>query len=148
MAPRATPLVRTDRSVDATDEVRAVIAEADAAFASGDARRYSALFSPDAHLYMLYQEPAIGRDAIHERWDGMFERLDTSAWEPVTELVEVHGTHASVFATYTERLLDRRDGTRTLIRGRLAYWLRRSRSASWEITLLMYSHSHRPEPLP
>lgn len=133
--------------MDATEEVRAAIAEADAAFAAGDAQRFSALFSPDARLYLLYQEPAIGRDAIRERWVRMFEVLDTSAWEPVTEHVEVHGPHASAFATYTERALDRRDGSRRLVRGRLAYWLRRSAAGTWEITLLMNSHSHQPEPL-
>jgi uncharacterized protein (TIGR02246 family) len=125
-----------------------LVADADAAFAAGDAAHYAALFTDDARLYILHRDPAAGREAIEARWRITFERFDTSAWEPRTELVEVHGDHASVFATYTERLLSREDGSRTLVRGRIVYWLRRDTSGSWRIALLMNSHSHPMEPIP
>jgi uncharacterized protein (TIGR02246 family) len=132
---------------DARREVVDLVKEADAAFAAGDAARYATLFTEDARLYILHGEPAEGRRAIEERWRSGFERFDTSAWEPRHELVEVHGDFASVFETYTERLLSREDGSRTLVRGRLVYWLRREPDGAWRIALLMNSHSHPMEPI-
>ena len=131
----------------ARDEVLGLVQEANAAFAAGDATRFAALFADDARLYLLHREPAEGRDAIEARWRSGFERFDTSAWEPRTELVEITGDQASVFATYTERLLSREDGSRTLVRGRLVYWLRREADGRWRIALLMNSHSHPMEPI-
>jgi uncharacterized protein (TIGR02246 family) len=128
-------------------EVLDLVEQADAAFAAGDATRYAALFTDDARMYLLHSEPAEGQSAIEARWRAAFERLDTSAWEPRTELVEVHGEHAAVFATYTERVRHRHDGTRTLVRGRLVYWLRRDADGPWRIALLMNSHSHPMEPI-
>jgi uncharacterized protein (TIGR02246 family) len=130
------------------DAVRALIGEADAAFAAGDADRYTALFADDARLYMLHREPAIGREAIHARWASGFERFDTSAWEPSLEIVDVEGDVACAFETYTERLRERATGERTLVRGRLAYFLRRDSSGAWRITLLMNSHAYPMEPIP
>jgi len=131
----------------ARDEVLGLVQEANAAFAAGDATRFAALFADDARLYLLHREPAEGRDAIEARWRSGFKRFDTSAWEPRTELVEITGDQASVFATYTERLLSREDGSRTLVRGRLVYWLRREADGRWRIALLMNSHSHPMEPI-
>jgi uncharacterized protein (TIGR02246 family) len=128
------------------DGVRALVAAADAAFAAGDADRYTDLFVDDGRLYMLHREPAVGRSAIRERWAAGFARFDTSAWEPRLEIVEVAGDIGCAFATYTERLLERATGERTLVRGRLAYFLRRVDGA-WRITLLMNSHSHPMEPI-
>jgi uncharacterized protein (TIGR02246 family) len=135
-------------SSPAADEaVVGLVAEADAAFAAGDAARYAALFTDDARLYILHREPAEGREAIEARWRTTFERFDTSVWEPRIELVEVRDDHASVFATYTERLRSREDGSRTLVRGRIVYWLRRDTAGRWRIALLMNSHSHPMEPI-
>jgi uncharacterized protein (TIGR02246 family) len=131
----------------ARDAVLDLVQQADAAFAAGDATRYAALFTEDARLYLLHSEPAEGRADIEARWRAAFDRLDTSAWEPRTELVEIHGDHAAVFGTYTERLLNRHDGSRTLVRGRLVYWLRREADGRWRISLLMNSHSHPMEPM-
>ena len=124
------------------------ISAADAAFAAGDAARYAALFTEDAGLYLLHREAAEGREAIEAFWVTEFERFDTSAWEAHTQQTEIHGDHASVFATYTERLLERGAGSRTLIRGRLIYWLRHEDDGVWRIALLMNSHSHPIEPIP
>ncbi len=129
------------------EEVVNLVHEAHHAFAAGDATRFAALFAAHARMYLLHREPAEGRDAIEARWRSGFERFDTSAWEPRVELVEIGGDHASVFATYTERLLSREDGSRTLVRGRLVYWLRREADGRWRITLLMNSHSHPMEPI-
>jgi uncharacterized protein (TIGR02246 family) len=131
----------------ARDEVLDLVHEADLAFAAGDASRYAALFTEDGRVYLLHSDPAEGRASIEARWRAAFDRLDTSAWEPRTELVEVHGDHAAVFGTYTERLLNREDGSRTLVRGRVVYWLRRESDGRWRISLLMNSHSHPMEPI-
>ena len=118
-----------------------------AAFADGDADRFAAFFAEDATLYLLHREPIEGRDAIRDYWASGFARLDTSAWEPRTEVVDVHGDHAYAFGTYTERLVSREDGTRTLVRGRLVHFLRRETDGPWRVTLLVNSHSHPMEPL-
>lgn len=128
--------------------IRALIAEADATFAAGDADRYAALFTEDAIVVILHSEPALGRTAIRERWTAAFARLDTSAWEPRVELIEIAGDLAHAYTTYTERLLERATGARTLVRGRLVYWLRREERGPWRIRLLMNSHSHPMEPIP
>ena len=60
--------------------VRALIAEADAAFAAGDAERWAACFTDDARVFLLHREPLVGREAIRDFWDSAFARLDTSAW--------------------------------------------------------------------
>ena len=118
-----------------------------AAFAAGDADAFAACFAEDARLFLLYNEPAEGRDAIREKWRSGFVRFDTSAWEPRLDLLDVHGDRAYAFGTYTERLLNREDGSRTLVRGRLVHFLRREADGAWAITLLMHSHSHPTEPI-
>jgi len=129
------------------EEVAELLQAWHAAFAAGDADRFAALFTEDARLYMLHREPATGRDAIRERWASGFARFDTSAWEPHTELIEVHGDHAYAFGTYSERLLSREDGSRMLVRGRLVHFLRREQDGAWRVTLLMNSHSHPMQPI-
>ncbi len=128
--------------------IRELIAEADVAFATGDAERWAACFTEDAQLLLLHREALIGRPAILAHWRITSARFDTSAWEPAIELVEVSGEMAHAYTTYTERLLDRTDGSRTLVRGRLSYWFRREEKAGWHISLLMNSHSHPMEPIP
>ena len=118
-----------------------------AAFAAGDADAFAACFAEDARLFLLHNEAAEGRDAIRERWRAGFARFDTSAWEPQLDLLDVHGDSAYAFGTYTERLLNREDGSRTLVRGRLVHFLRRGADGKWEITLLMHSHSQPMEPI-
>jgi uncharacterized protein (TIGR02246 family) len=117
------------------------------AFAAGDADALAACFTEDGQMHLLHSEPALGRDAIRVRWRGGFERLDTSAWEPVTQLTEQRGDRAFAFSTYTERLLDRRSGERTLVRGRLVHWMARAADGAWRVTFLMNSHSHPMEPM-
>jgi uncharacterized protein (TIGR02246 family) len=117
------------------------------AFAAGDADTLADCFTEDAEMYLLHREPGIGREAIRERWRRGFDRLDTSAWEPVTHLTEVRGDRAFAFGTFTERLLDRGSGERTLVRGRLVHWMARGADGSWGIAMLMHSHSHPAEPI-
>jgi uncharacterized protein (TIGR02246 family) len=117
------------------------------AFAAGDADGFAAHFTEDGQMHLLFSEPATGRDAIRARWKIGFERLDTSAWEPVTELIEVRGDRAFAFSTYIERLLDRHSGERTLIRGRLVHWMSRGTDGTWRVALLMNSHSQPSEPI-
>lgn len=121
--------------------------KADAAFAAGDADEWTACFEDDARVFLLHHDALEGRAAIREFWRASSARLDTSDWHPVTDLVEVHDTHAYVFRTYTERLRKREDGSRTLVRGRLVYFLRRDGAGAWRIRLLMNSHSHPMEPI-
>jgi uncharacterized protein (TIGR02246 family) len=123
-----------------------LLAEADAAFAAGDADRWSACFEPDGRAWLLHREPLEGRTAIREHWQTMSERLDTSDWNPVTDLVELHGDHAIAFRTYTERLRNRQDDARTLVRGRLVVLMRRGPDG-WRIRMIMNSHSHPMEPI-
>ena len=85
--------------------------------------------------------------AIRHRWRGGFERLDTSDWTPITDFTELRGDRAFAFSTYTERLLDRGSGERTLVRGRLVHWLAREADGAWRVTFLMNSHSHPMEPI-
>lgn len=132
----------------AQQAVTDLLREADSAFAAGDADGWAALFDEDGRVYLLHREPLEGRAAIHEFWQASFARLDTSDWRPVTELVEVHGDHAYAFRTYTERLRHRDSGSRTLVRGRLVYFLRRNAAGAWRIRLIMNSHSHPMEPIP
>lgn len=129
-------------------DIRALITRADAAFAAGDADRYAALFAEDGIVLVLHSPPAEGREAIRSRWTDALARLDTSAWEPSVEFVEVQGDLAHAYTTYTERLVERATGTRILVRGRLAWFLRREADEGWRIRLLMNSHSHPMEPIP
>jgi len=117
-----------------------------AAFAAGDADAFAACFAEDARLFLLHNDPAEGRDAIREKWRSGFVRFDTSAWESRLEILDVSDDHAHAFSTYRERLLNREDGSRTLVRGRLIHFLRRG-GGEWKITLLMNSHSHPMEPI-
>lgn len=134
-------------SAAAERAVADLLAEADAAFAAGDADRWAACFEEDGRVWLLHLEALEGRTAIREYWQMMSERLDTSDWNPLTELVEVEGDHAVAFRTYTERVRRREDGSRTLVRGRLAVLMRRSVDRPWRIRLLMNSHSHPMEPI-
>ncbi len=118
-----------------------------AAFAAGDAKRFADCFDEGGRMYLLHRDPLEGRSAIREHWEGAFAKYDTSAWQPVTELVEMRDDHAYAFGTYTERLLSREDGSRQLVRGRLIHFLRCDDDAWW-ITLAMNSHSRPIEPLP
>jgi uncharacterized protein (TIGR02246 family) len=129
------------------DRVTDLLREADAAFAAGDADRYAALFAEDAQLLLLHGQPVKGRAAIRDRWRSFFARFDTSAWEPRTELVEVHGGRAYTYGTYTERLRNREDGSGQLVRGRLIHFLRREADGARRIWLIMNSHSQPVEPL-
>ena len=129
------------------DLVSGLLDRADLAFAAGDADAWAACFAEDARVFLLHREAMEGRDAIRDRWREFFARLDTSSWEPRRELIEVHGDAARAFGTYTERVLNREDGSRTLVRGRLVHFLRRGGDGSWGITLLMNSHSHPMEPI-
>ncbi len=126
--------------------VHELITLSDVAFAAGDADAWAACFADDGRVFLLHREVMEGRAAIREAWTVFFRRMDTSAWEPLTDLVEVHGIHAYAFRTYTERVLNREDGTRTLVRGRLVYFLRDD-GDGWRIRLLMNSHSHPMEPI-
>lgn len=128
--------------------VRALIAEADAAFATGDADRWAECFAADGRNLLLHREELAGREAIREHWRASFPRFDTSAWEPLVDTVDVHGDDAYAYTTYTERLLERATGERTLVRGRLVWFLRRMPGEGWRIRLLMNSHSHPMEPIP
>jgi uncharacterized protein (TIGR02246 family) len=132
----------------ARDEVIGLLEESDAAFAAGDADAWAASFADDARVFLLHRDAMVGREAIRESWRGFFSRHDTSAWEPLTDLVEVHEPQAYAFRTYTERLLNREDGSRTLVRGRLVYFLGSDDGdGTWRIRLLMNSHSHPMEPI-
>jgi uncharacterized protein (TIGR02246 family) len=124
-----------------------LLAEADVAFAAGDADRWAACFEPEGRVLLLYREALEGREAIRAYWQLMSERVDTSDWNPVTELVEIQGDHAVAFRTYTERLRQLADGSRTLVRGRLAILMRHSRDDGWRVRVLMNSHSHPMEPI-
>ena len=132
----------------ANDAITALLAEADSAFAAGDADRYAALFTDDARLLLLHREEIVGRSAILAHWRATMPRFDASAWEPRLVLAEEHGDRAYVHTTYTERLRNRETGERTLVRGRLVYFLRREPRHGWRIGLLMNSHSHPMEPIP
>ena len=129
------------------DRVTELLDRWHAAFAAGDADAFAACFADDGHLYLLHREAVTGRDAIRDVWREFFARFDTSSWEPATELIEVHDDRAYAFGTYTERLQKREDGSRTLVRGRLVHFLRREDDGSWQVSLLMNSHSHPMEPI-
>jgi uncharacterized protein (TIGR02246 family) len=123
-----------------------LLSEADAAFAAGDAERWAACFEEDGRVWLLHRPALEGRAAIREYWQTMSDRVDTSDWNPSTELVELQGDHAFAFRTYTERLRRLEDGSRTLVRGRLAL-LMRCRADGWRIRVLMNSHEHPMEPI-
>lgn len=129
------------------DRVTEVLDQSHAAFAAGDAAAFAACFTEDAQLHLLHREVAGGRETIRELWREFFARADTSAWEPRLEVLDVGDDRAHAFSTYTERLVKREDGSRTLVRGRLVHFLRREPDGSWRIALLMNSHSHPMEPI-
>ena len=133
-------------SAEAT-AVMALLGEFHTAFAAGDAARLAGHFTEDGQLYLLHSEAALGRDAIRERFGTGFDRFDTSAWAPDTQLTELRGDRAIAFSTYTERLLDRQSGARTLVRGRLVHWMARDLDGTWRIMLLMNSHAYPMEPI-
>lgn len=123
-----------------------LLAETDAAFIAGDADRWAACFEPDGRMWLLHSKPHEGREAIRASWRDAWVRLDTSDWSAETDLIEVIGDHATAFRTYTERLRNREDGSRTLVRGRLALLMRRG-ADGWRVRMLMNSHSHPMEPI-
>lgn len=128
--------------------VRSLLREADAAFAAGDAERYADTFAADGRLFLLHRpEPIVGRSGIADFWRPFFAAHDTSDWHPRIELLETRDDRAYAFVTYTERLRSRADGTVTLVRGRLAYWMRHDEPAGWRVAMVMNSHSHPMEPL-
>lgn len=129
------------------DRVTEVLDRSHAAFAAGDAAAFAGCFTKDAQLHLLHREAAFGRETIRELWRDFFAHADTSAWEPRLELLDVRDDRAHAFSTYTERLLKREDGSRTLVRGRLVHFLGREPDGQWRITLLMNSHSHPMEPI-
>jgi ketosteroid isomerase-like protein len=134
---------------DAADAaVSRLLEESDAAFAAGDPDRWTACFEVDGRVLLLHRESLDGHEAIRAYWELMRDRVDTSDWNPVTDLVEIQGDHAFAFRTYTERLRRLEDGSRTLVRGRLAVLMRRGEGGDWRIRLLMNSHSHPMEPIP
>ncbi len=135
------------RSDPDRDAVTDLLREGDSAFAAGDADHWAELFEEDGRVLLLHRMPLEGRTAIRDFWRASSARLDTSDWNPVTDLVEIHGDHVYAYRTYLERLRNREDGTRTLVRGRLVYFLRRDLAGAWRIRLLMNSHSHPMEPL-
>ena len=128
--------------------VRALLDRFHAAFAAGDAEGFGACFAEDGTVVLLHSEALVGRDAIVDAWRTLSARFDTSDWEPVTEFVDVDGDHGAAYSTYTERLLDRQDGSRRLVRGRLVHLFRAEPDGTWRIRLLMNSHSRPIEPLP
>ena len=134
-------------SSPAHQAVNDLLHEADAAFAAGDAERWAACFEEDGRAFLLHRGAIEGRAAIREYWQPFFARLDTTDWNAATDLLEQHGDHAYAFRTYTERVLNREDDSRTLVRGRLVYFLRREAAGAWRIRLLMNSHSHPAEPI-
>lgn len=123
-----------------------LLSEADAAFAAGDADRWAACFEEDGRVWLLHLQALEGRAAIRAHWQMMSERVDTSDWNPVTEFVQLQGDHAVAFRTYTERLRKLEDGSRTLVRGRLAVLMRR-KADGWRIRVLMNSHAYPMEPI-
>lgn len=129
------------------EAIAALLRTFHAAFAAGDADGFADCFTDDAQMHLLHSEPAIGREAIRERWRAGFARLDTSAWEPAARLTEQADDRAFAFSTCTERLVDRRTGERTLVRGRLVHWMARAEDGTWRVALLMNSHSHPMEPI-
>jgi len=130
------------------EAVRALLRESDAAFAAGDADRWAECFAADGRVLLLHRPPIEGRHSIRAHWREWFTRYDTSGWDPQTELVELHDEHAYAYGTYTERLVSRDDGSKTLVRGRLVHFLRREPDGTWRIRLIMNSHSHPMEPEP
>ncbi len=133
--------------VAARQGVVALLREANAAFAAGDAERWAACFAEDARMLLLHRDALAGRPAILDFWRTAFARLDTSAWEWTTEMLEVDGDHADALTVYTERLIDREAGTHSLVRGRLVWWIRRQPDGAWWVEFLMNSHSHPVEPI-
>ena len=129
------------------DRVTDLLDRSHAAFAAGDADAFAACFTDDAQQHLLHREVGVGRETIRELWHEFFARADTSAWEPRLEVLDVSDDRAHAFSTYTERLVKREDGARTLVRGRLVHFLRREPDGTWRISLLMNSHSHPMEPI-
>ncbi|MCV0404023.1 MAG: nuclear transport factor 2 family protein [Chloroflexi bacterium] len=126
-----------------------LVAEADAAFAAGDADRYAELFAEDGRVMLQHRpEPIQGRRAITEFWQAFFAAFDTSDWHQQVELLQLAEDFATLVTTYRERLRDRATGDRELIRGRIVYWLRQGTRGRWRISLIVNSQSHLPEPIP
>ena len=98
-------------------------------------------------MWLLHREPLEGREAIREHWRDDVGAARHVRLEPGDRPHRAHGDHAIAFRTYTERLRNREDGSRTLVRGRLALLMRRGRMTAGAIRMLMNSHSHPMEPI-
>jgi uncharacterized protein (TIGR02246 family) len=129
------------------DDVHGALARWDASFAAGEAEQLAEMFAEDAQLLLLYTQPIMGRSAIRQRWAAFFARYDTSAWDVSYDVVTGRDDLAVSLGIYTETLLERATGQRTIMRGRVVYIWRRDQDGAWHITRALNSHSRPPEPL-
>ena len=132
-------------------EIHAALATFDRAFAAGDADALAERFAVDARLLLLHLPEIQGRDAIREHWAAGFARHDTSAWRTDWEIVDHHDDRATGLAVYSETLVPRGDGPRSIVNGRVVLFLQREADGEWRVTIAMNSHwipIERVEPEP
>ena len=135
-------------AVDVPDDIAALFAEHDAAFAAGDADRFAGVFSEDGRMLLVHSETLRGRAAIAAQFGRGFAKHDTSAWLAETELLDLVGDHACAVRSYTETLVPRDGGPRQAVVGRLVTILRRESGGAWRITVQMNNHARPIEELP
>ena len=125
-----------------TEAIRDALAAFDRAFAAGDADGLADLFAEDGLLLLLYREPLEGRAAIRDNWARFFADWDPGAWRAEHRVVEADGDRGHALSVYSETLRHRAGiEPSRVVRGRVAYFLRRDPDGAWLITLAMNSHS-------
>jgi uncharacterized protein (TIGR02246 family) len=134
-------------TVELPDDIAALFAEHDAAFAEGDAERFARVFSEDGRMLLVHSETLRGRAAIAAQFGRGFAKHDTSAWIAETELLDVIDGHACAIRSYTETLVPRDGGPRQAVVGRLVSILRREVDGRWRIAVQMNNHTRPIEEL-
>lgn len=125
----------------AQHNVLAALEAFDRAIIEGRTDELGALFADDARLLLHYQPDIVGRRAITQAWRETFAAVDTSAWKPNYDTVQVHTDSAYVLGSFTEILRPRDGGTGLAVAGRTVLFWRREPDGQWRITRALSSRS-------
>jgi uncharacterized protein (TIGR02246 family) len=134
--------------VPVPEEIAALFAEHDDAFAAGDADRFAGTFCEDGRMLLVHAETLRGHEQIAAQFRTAFATHDTSSWLADTDLLDVTGGHACAVRSYTETLVPYDGGPRRAVVGRLISILRREADGRWRIEVQMNNHTRPIEELP
>jgi ketosteroid isomerase-like protein len=113
----------------------------DRAFFDGRADEVGALFAADGQLLLHHQPAIVGRQALTEAYRETFAEVDTSAYKPTYDTIEVHTDGAYVLGSFTEVLRPHDGGPGLRVAGRVVLFWRLEPEGEWRITRALSSRS-------